>query len=223
MQNIPFRPATNLRAAPVERRTVQHAGGLAHIHRDGKAQNVMRQHGGRIVLMASGPSVSRATAANTAVPHDIQAIAVLPFQNVDPDKRLDYFWKDRLRIITQLSSAETRHQLWSERFDRTANPGRPGLHRRARRSSRTCALGAWRTDGAVTESIRLGGAVCQIHGALGERAIALDRIDTVIEERAPAVAWMGVRPVFDGLRKEARFAAACLRVGVPPNAEGAPR
>jgi hypothetical protein len=63
----------------------------------------------------------------------------------------------------------------------------------------------------------------QIHGALGERAIALDRIDTVIEERAPAVAWMGVRPVFDGLRKEARFAAACLRVGVPPYAEGAPR
>jgi serine/threonine-protein kinase len=123
---------------------------------------------------ARASTVSRADAASAAAPHGIQSIAVLPFQNLDPDKRLDYFCdgiteeiinaltsirhlrvaardsvfqlkgaakdvrqvgeilnvqavlggsvrasKDRLRIITQLSSAETGHQLWSERFDRT--------------------------------------------------------------------------------------------------------
>jgi TolB-like protein len=105
---------------------------------------------------------------------EIQSIAVLPFQNMDPDRQLDYFCdgmteeiinaltrirnlrvaardsvfhlkgaakdvrqigsilnvqavlggsvrasRDRVRIITQLSSVETGHQLWSERFDRT--------------------------------------------------------------------------------------------------------
>jgi serine/threonine-protein kinase len=104
----------------------------------------------------------------------IHSIAVLPFQNLDPDKQLDYFCDgiteevinalttirhlrvaardsvfqlkgaakdvrqvgellnvaavlggsvrasgDHLRIITQLSSTESGHQLWSERFDRT--------------------------------------------------------------------------------------------------------
>jgi serine/threonine-protein kinase len=124
---------------------------------------------------ARAPAGLRAQTSGFAQPHGaIHSIAVIPFQNLDPDKKLDYFCdgiteeiinaltrirhlrvaardsvfqlkgaakdvrqvgeilnveavlggsvrasKDRLRIITQLSSVETGHQLWSERFDRT--------------------------------------------------------------------------------------------------------
>jgi serine/threonine-protein kinase len=125
-------------------------------------------------LTASKASAFSRASGVVVAPREIQSVAVLPFQNLDPDKRLDYFCdgiteeiinaltrirhvrvaardsvfqlkgaakdvrqvgeilnvhavlggsvrasKDRLRIITQLSSAETGHQLWSERFDRT--------------------------------------------------------------------------------------------------------
>ena len=120
------------------------------------------------------PARRHVSGPGAASPDAVQAIAVLPFQNLNPDKQLDYFCdgiteeiinaltkirnlrvaardsvfqlkgtstdvrrigeilnvdavlggsvrasNDRLRIITQLSSAETGHQLWSERFDET--------------------------------------------------------------------------------------------------------
>ncbi len=123
---------------------------------------------------AKAPGSIRRQSSAVAPDGEIQSIAVLPFQNLDPDKQLDYFCdgiteelinaltrirtlrvaardsvfqlkgaakdvrqignilnvqavlggsvrasRDRVRIITQLSSVETGHQLWSERFDRT--------------------------------------------------------------------------------------------------------
>ena len=123
---------------------------------------------------AKSPGSIRRPSPAVAPDGEIQSIAVLPFQNLDPDKQLDYFCdgiteeiinaltrirtlrvaardsvfqlkgaakdvrqignilnvqavlggsvrasRDRVRIITQLSSVETGHQLWSERFDRT--------------------------------------------------------------------------------------------------------
>ncbi len=56
--------------------------------------------------------------------------------------------------------------------------------------------------------------LAQVHAALGETAAALDCLEKASDERAPDLAWLRVRPVFDGLRAEGRFGALTGRVGL---------
>ena len=56
--------------------------------------------------------------------------------------------------------------------------------------------------------------VAQIHSGLGEVALAFDWLERAAEARAADLAWLAVRPVFDAIRSDARFAALRTRVGV---------
>ena len=60
--------------------------------------------------------------------------------------------------------------------------------------------------------------VAQMFAALGEVSVALDWLDRAVDEHAAEIAWPGVRPVFDSLRSEDRFAALCAKVGVSRDA-----
>jgi TolB-like protein len=54
----------------------------------------------------------------------------------------------------------------------------------------------------------------QIHAGLGDTATALQWLERAYAERAASLAWLGVRPVFDGLRSEPQFLGLCERIGV---------
>jgi serine/threonine-protein kinase len=45
----------------------------------------------------------------------------------------------------------------------------------------------------------------QVHVGLGQRAEALEFLERGLQIRAAEMSWLGVRPVFDGLRSEPRF------------------
>ena len=45
---------------------------------------------------------------------------------------------------------------------------------------------------------------------------ALGWLEKGIDQHASDLAWIGVRPVFDGLRSQDRFLAMCATVGVAP-------
>jgi serine/threonine protein kinase/tetratricopeptide (TPR) repeat protein len=62
--------------------------------------------------------------------------------------------------------------------------------------------------------------VASVHAALGEGEAALTWLERACEERAADLAWIGVRPVFDGLRDEPRFAALIERLGLGEKASG---
>jgi serine/threonine-protein kinase len=51
--------------------------------------------------------------------------------------------------------------------------------------------------------------------ALGDLEEALDLVERMVEERAPHVVWLGVRPSFDPLRDQPRFERLLERVGLP--------
>jgi serine/threonine-protein kinase len=57
--------------------------------------------------------------------------------------------------------------------------------------------------------------LAQVHTALGEREAALSRLEEAVEQRSADLIWLGVRPVFDPLRGEARFEALLDSVGLP--------
>ena len=46
-----------------------------------------------------------------------------------------------------------------------------------------------------------------VHLGLGEAAIALDLLELAAAARAPDLTWLGVRPVYDGVRNDPRFHA----------------
>ncbi len=71
--------------------------------------------------------------------------------------------------------------------------------------------------GLAKERYISGALVAQIHAAAGEDAEAFEWLDRAIEEHAADIAWLGVRPVFDNIRSDDRFAALCAKVGVPVN------
>ncbi len=50
---------------------------------------------------------------------------------------------------------------------------------------------------------------------LGETAVALDWLEKALEERTLPLKWIGVDPLFDPLRGEARFRAILKRMGLP--------
>jgi TolB-like protein/Flp pilus assembly protein TadD len=54
----------------------------------------------------------------------------------------------------------------------------------------------------------------QIHAGLKDTAAALQWLERAYEGRAADLAWLGVRPVFDGLRSEPRFLALCGKIGI---------
>jgi serine/threonine-protein kinase len=54
----------------------------------------------------------------------------------------------------------------------------------------------------------------QIYAALGETSKALDWLEKASDARAPDLAWLRVRPVFDQLRAEGRFGALIGRLGL---------
>jgi serine/threonine protein kinase/tetratricopeptide (TPR) repeat protein len=62
--------------------------------------------------------------------------------------------------------------------------------------------------------------VANVHAALGEREEALTWLERACEERAADLAWIGVRPIFDGLREEPRFQTLLERLGLGDFASG---
>ena len=54
----------------------------------------------------------------------------------------------------------------------------------------------------------------QVQAGLGRRDDALASLECAVEERATDLIWLGVRPMYDGLRGEARFAALLERMGL---------
>jgi tetratricopeptide (TPR) repeat protein len=56
--------------------------------------------------------------------------------------------------------------------------------------------------------------LAQVYAALGETTTALDWLEKASDVRAPDLAWMRVRPVFDSLRAEGRFAALTGRLAL---------
>ena len=78
-----------------------------------------------------------------------------------------------------------------------------------------------RARGVLDELRRLSGEryvspprIAQVHVGLGETSAALDRLEEAASERAPDLAWLGVRPVFASLRGEPRYLALLKRMGV---------
>jgi serine/threonine-protein kinase len=57
--------------------------------------------------------------------------------------------------------------------------------------------------------------IAQVHAGLGDIESALDWLERAGEARAPELTWLAIRPVFDGLRAEARFQALQERLGQP--------
>jgi serine/threonine-protein kinase len=55
--------------------------------------------------------------------------------------------------------------------------------------------------------------VAQVHAGLGDNASALERLENASAEHAADLAWLGVRPVFDSLRAEARFVNLVAALG----------
>ncbi|MEO8561717.1 MAG: protein kinase [bacterium] len=54
----------------------------------------------------------------------------------------------------------------------------------------------------------------QVHAALGETDVALDALERAAEARDPEMVYIGVRPAYAPLRREARFLALRARIGV---------
>jgi TolB-like protein/tetratricopeptide (TPR) repeat protein len=55
--------------------------------------------------------------------------------------------------------------------------------------------------------------IAQVHAGLGDTVLALEWLEKAGAERASDLAWLGVRPVFDGLRLQPRFANLLTRLG----------
>ena len=53
-----------------------------------------------------------------------------------------------------------------------------------------------------------------MHAALGETHLAIDALDRALAAHAADLAWLRVRPVFDSLRAEPRFAGLTEAIGV---------
>jgi hypothetical protein len=54
----------------------------------------------------------------------------------------------------------------------------------------------------------------QVHAALGETDAAVERLEAARALRATDLIWIGVRPVFDALRADARFARLLVDTGL---------
>jgi serine/threonine-protein kinase len=57
--------------------------------------------------------------------------------------------------------------------------------------------------------------LAQVYAGLDDKQEALNCLESAAAERAADLAWLAVRPVFAGLREEARFAALVKRLGLP--------
>jgi eukaryotic-like serine/threonine-protein kinase len=102
-----------------------------------------------------------------------------------------------------LRELETAHRL-SPSPEMTAAIGyaaaRDGQTERAREALRS--LQALSSERYLSPSL-----LAQIHAALGENSDALDALERAQAARAADLAWLRVRPVFNGLHAEPRFAA----------------
>jgi serine/threonine-protein kinase len=67
---------------------------------------------------------------------------------------------------------------------------------------------------AATQRYVSPSLVAQIHAGLGETGPALDWLEKASEARAADLSWLAVRPVFDTLRHEGRFATLVGRLGL---------
>ena len=56
--------------------------------------------------------------------------------------------------------------------------------------------------------------IAQIYAGLGDTLSSLDWLEKAGDVHAADLAWLAVRPVFDGLRLEARFRALQERLGL---------
>ncbi len=58
------------------------------------------------------------------------------------------------------------------------------------------------------------GLIAQVHAGLGESDSALACLERAMTARAADLAWLGVRPIFDGLRSDARLQGLMARLGL---------
>ncbi|MFN3590673.1 MAG: TPR end-of-group domain-containing protein [Thermaurantiacus sp.] len=56
----------------------------------------------------------------------------------------------------------------------------------------------------------------EIHAARGESELAFQQLARAVETRDPGLGDLLVAPVFDGMRKDPRFADIIRRAGFPP-------
>jgi hypothetical protein len=54
----------------------------------------------------------------------------------------------------------------------------------------------------------------QIYAGLGDTPAVVQWLERAHAERATDLAWLGVRPVFDGLRSDAQFLQLCEKIGI---------
>lgn len=84
---------------------------------------------------------------------------------------------------------------------------RSGRHDRAREA--LAELAAHSSHRYISPSLS-----AQVHAALGDTELALDALERALAAHAADLAWLRVRPVFDTLRGEARFARLIDAIGV---------
>lgn len=58
------------------------------------------------------------------------------------------------------------------------------------------------------------GLIAQVHAGLGESDAAFDWLERAMAARAADLAWLGVRPIFDGMRSDSRMASLIARLGL---------
>jgi tetratricopeptide (TPR) repeat protein len=75
-------------------------------------------------------------------------------------------------------------------------------------------------DAAASTTFVSGCQRALVPTALGDLDAAFDRIEESLEERDPWVVFMGIDPLFEPLRRDARFASLSRRVGIPVGAAG---
>ena len=94
-------------------------------------------------------------------------------------------------------------------------------HAEAGRGNRARALELRRDLAARTRAGYVAAyAVAVAELGLGEKAAAIDWLEKAQAAREDAVLYLGVDPLFDGLRGEPRFAALLERIGVPNGVRG---
>ena len=58
------------------------------------------------------------------------------------------------------------------------------------------------------------GLIAQVHAGLGESDAAIACLERAMTARAADLAWLGVRPIFDGLRGDSRVQGMMQRLGL---------
>jgi TolB-like protein len=169
-----------------------------------------------------GGEAAAATVASDPIPSPpTQAsLAVLPFSDLSPGRDQGWFCEGvaeeliatlsevrGLRVVSRASTSQFRDQ----------DPRSIGERLRVA----MLLTGSVRTAG---NRLRITTQLVQVTAHLGEVDQALDLLESSLEDGAPRLVWIGVRPIFDPLREQPRFQRILDRMGLPNvRASAAPR